>query len=302
MNKYNFELISGIDTLEITSPSYVIGEYPFITHDSSRRITQTDGEEKYRYRFNPNNTLIDVSTFDGYKMAFDYMIKTSGVKSPVKTRIDYCFDTYKGNYSDTFKRDKLLLLLIAIQYDLDNRYESIDMLTAEKKTLRVANQRIEVEAYNKALQEPHGYIKSRLEFRSKKLYDEDAEESKELRELDKWFIRIANSTTSTNFDRLVHELNVNLILRYHEEVSKKSITTSTEFVTKYADFIFSTRQLVDLYRRMGYKNPNSQASKYKKAHKIEFFSLNDMRKFAKAIRNSAALFVETDRAELSQIG
>lgn len=302
MKNIIFELFAGIDTLEITSPSFVNGEYPFITHDSSRRITKGDGEEKYRYRFNPNNTLIDVSTFEGYKAAFDYMISTSQVKSPVKTRIDYCFDTYKGNYTDTFKRDKLLLLLIAIQYDLDNRYESIDMLTAEKKTLRVANQRIEVEAYNKALQEPHGNIKSRLEFRSKKLYDDDAEESKELRELNKWFIRITNATTSTNFDRLVHELNIHLMRRYAEEMSKRSITTSTEFVTKYADFIFSTRQLVDLYRRMGYQNPNSQASKYKKSHKIEFFSLNDVRKFAKAIRKSAARFLEADDVKLSRIG
>ena len=152
------------------------------------------------------------------------------------------------------------------------------MLTAEKKTLRVANQRIEVEAYNKALQEPHGNIKSRVEFRSKKLYDEDAEESKEIRELENWFVKIANSTTSTNFDRLVHELNVHLMQRYAEEIEKQTVKTSAEFVTKYADFIFSTRQLVDLYGRMGYQNPNSQASKYKKSHKIEFFSLNDVLK------------------------
>ncbi|WP_295071280.1 hypothetical protein [Ruminococcus sp.] len=70
-DNYNVDLIAGIDTLEITSPTYVMGEYPFITHDSSRRITKGDGEEKYRYRFNPNNTLIDVSTFEGYKIALD---------------------------------------------------------------------------------------------------------------------------------------------------------------------------------------------------------------------------------------
>ena len=71
----------------------------------------------------------------------------------------------------------------------------LHMLTAEKKTLRVANQRIEVEAYNKALQEPDSDVMCRLELRSKKLYDDDAEAEKELRELDKWFTRLANATT-----------------------------------------------------------------------------------------------------------
>lgn len=302
-NNYSLDLHAGIDTLEVTSETYVIGAFAFITHDATRRITQDDTAiPKYRYRFNPDNTTIDASTFTGYQTALQYMLQASMLQNPVKTRIDYRFDLYSGAYTDVFKLNKLLLLLIAEQYNIKNRYQCIDMLTGEKKTLCIKNQYIEAEAYNKAIQEPDSGIMCRLELRSKKLYDDEAEETKELRELDKWFVRLANSTTTFNLDKLIKGLNDNLMERYKEEQARKSFANVAEFVTKYADFIFTTRQLVDLYRRIGYKNPNAAATKYKRSHKIECFSLNDIRKYAITIRASAEKFCTDTETKLSVCG
>lgn len=302
-DNYNLNLIAGIDTLEITSETYVMKECPFITHDTTRRITKDDTEvPKYKYRFNPDNTLIDTITFEGYQEALDYMLKSSNLVNPVKTRIDFRFDLYSGLYADVFKLNKLLLLLLAEYCDIKNRYQCIDMMTAELKTLCIKNQYIEAEAYNKAIQEPDSGVMCRLELRSKKLYDDDAEAEKELRELDKWFMRLANCTTTFNFNKLIQGLNDNLMERYAEGQERKAFANTAEFVTKYEDFIFSTRQLVDLYSRMGYQNPNSKATKYKKSHKLECFSLKDIRNYAQSIRASAEKFCNGHMTKISKIG
>lgn len=302
-NNYNIALIAGIDTLEVTSETYVVKEYPFITHDTTRRITKDDaGVPKYKYRFNPDNTMRDTSAFNGYQEALDYMLQTSNLINPVKTRIDFRFDLYSGLYVDVFKLNKLLLLLLAEYCDINNRYQCIDMLTAELKTLCVKNQYIEAEAYNKAIQEPDSGVMCRLELRSKKLYDDDAEAEKELRELDKWFIRLANCTIASTFNKLIKGLNDNLMERYADGQKRKAFANTAEFVTKYEDFIFSTKQLVDLYNRLGYKNPNAQATKYKKSHRLECFSLNDIRNYAQSIRASAERFCADYNTEISQTG
>lgn len=304
MNKsnYNISLISGIDTLEVSSETYVTKEFTFITHDSTRRITKDDDTPRYKYRFNPDNTLLDTSTFGGYQEALQYMLQASKLVNPVKTRIDFRFDLYSGAYTDVFKLNKLLLLLIAEYCDIKNRYQCIDMLTAEEKTLCIKDQRFEAEAYNKAIQEPKSGIACRLELRSKKLYDESAEETKELKALNDWFLKLANCATAVNLDKLIKDLNDNLMERYKEEQARKSFANAAEFVTKYADFIFTTRQLVDLYNRLGYQNPNSQATKYKKSHKLECFSLNDIRKYTMIIRASAEKFCADAETKLSVCG
>lgn len=302
-NNYNIDLIGGIDTLEVTSETYVVKEYPFITHDTTRRITKDDTEiPKYKYRFNPDNTMLDTSTFEGYQAALDHMLKASKLVAPVKTRIDFRFDYFNGRYTDVFKLNKLLLLLLAEYCDIKNRYQCIDMLTAELKTLCIKNQYLEAEAYNKAIQEPDSGVMCRLELRSKKLYNDEAEAEKEIIELEKWFVRLASCTSTFNFNKLINGLNDNLIERYAEGKKRKAFANTAEFVTKYEDFIFSTRQLVDLYSRMGYQNPNSQATKYKRSHKMECFSLNDIRKYTKAIRSSAEKFCSDHKIKLSQIG
>lgn len=296
MNKTNFniELYAGIDTLEVTTPTFLPpNSFVFITHDSTRRYTQDETTTpKYKYRFNPDKTMIDTSTITGYKTALTTMFETTAVLTPVKTRIDFRFDCYNSEYEDTFKLNKLLVLLIAEKNNIKNRYQCIDMLTAEPKTLCIKNKYIEAEAYNKALEEPDSFINWRLELRSKALYDDENENNKELHELKKWYVRLANATETANFNKLTTTINTHLMARYEEQKAKRIFSKDNEFITKYADFIFSTRQLTDLYKRMGYARPEKKTSEYRKNHKIEFFSLSQIRSYILTIRASASRFTE----------
>lgn len=298
-NNYNLDLYAGIDTLEVTTSTYLPKDsFAFITHDSSRRVTEDENAiPKYKYRYNPDNTLLDTSTLAGYQNALDYMLSATAVVNPVKTRIDFRFDDYKTDYGNTWKLNKLLLLLVAEAYKIKNRYQCIDMYTGDPLTLCIKNKYLEVEAYNKALQEPDGNIKSRLELRSKALYDTDCEGEKEVRELNKWFARLANATTTSIFDRLVVGLNDHLMLRYSEHKQNNEVSKASEFVFRYSDFIFTTKQLVDLFRRMGFKRPDKKAAEYRRSHKIEFFSMGDVRKYVLTIRDSAARFMENAENE-----
>lgn len=292
MKKLDFDSnVLVIDTLEITTPTYIAGTYPFLSHDSSRRMTMDDGiTEKYKYRVNPSKTFIDISTFTGYQQALKQIFQLTAFVNPVKTRIDFAFDFYGVDYEKAHKRNKLLLLLIANKYDMFNRYQSADMLTTEQKTLRVSNQRLEIEAYNKVLQEPDSCIGCRVEFRSKKLYDDSHEDSKELQELNNWFTKIASSLTAENFDCLIHQLTNNIMERYIKERTERDFDNMA-FIYKYEDFIFTAKQCKDIFALMGYARPDKQLTKYRKKYSgAEFFSLREMREYSLLFKAAAEKF------------
>ena len=46
------------------------------------------------------------------------MLNKANFDSPVKTRIDFRFDSLDENYNELLKLNKLLLSLIAIEFDL----------------------------------------------------------------------------------------------------------------------------------------------------------------------------------------
>ena len=287
----NTDFKAGIDTVEITTPTYYEGVYPCFTHDT-QRITQQDGAEpKYKYRVNPDKTGLNTDTLQGYKAALDVITEDTQLMNTTKTRIDFRFDVLDKEYTELYKINKLLLLLIAENYNVHNRYQTIDMLSGRGKTLRLQTKYIEAEFYNKAEQEPDGKVKCRLELRSKALYDRKNENGKEQKELKQWISRLKNATTGQTFDTLVNTLNDELIQRYSEERQQRTVTKPSEFVTKYADFIFTTRQLTDLFIRMGYDYPEQQTSRYKASHRLKCFSLTDMKNYVNQITKAAKAFI-----------
>ena len=292
MKQHNFDLVAaGIDTLEVQSLTYITGTYPFLSHDSSRRMTTEDGTPKYKYRINPDKTFIDTSSYEGYSTAMSKIFEVSALSNPVKTRIDFRFDFYGEDYDRTSKANKLLLLLIAEKYDIKNRYQCIDMLTAEQKNLCIKNRYLEVEAYNKAIQEPNSCIPCRVEFRSKALYDDSDEENKELRELDKWFVRIVSATTAENFNKVIAALNAHIMERYRQEKQSRSFDDMA-FLYKYEDFIFTSRQMKDLFSAMGYARADKKLGQYRAKYKgVEFFSLRQLRDYTLTFRESADIFI-----------
>lgn len=295
MNKGKLEnanIYFGIDTLQVksdTESALTKAEAPFI----SKIIIKDTDTGSYYYKLNPDKANNGLQIYNGYDYyaTYDSMINKLNLTNPVKTRIDFRVDSFDNNFNDLLKLNKLLILLIAEKYKVKNRYQSKDPLTQEELCVRIQNDRIEVENYNKAIQEPEDDVQNRIEFRSKKLYDDSAEHIKEYLEFANWCNRLDKAVTKEIFSTLQNKINQSLYERYYEQKDLKGFTIN-EFLYKYQGCIFTSKQLADLYRLFGYKDPEQQAKKYKRRKHIEYFSFTDLRQYVKKIKESGQRFFE----------
>lgn len=290
MNKaklINVDLYSGIDTIEVRTDNEIepTGAADFVP--TSSRVNNQ--KSTYFYKLNPDKGFgAAVYNSHDYYDTRDYMFDYLNMSNPVVTRIDYRFDCFDDNFNDLLKLNKLLIMLIAEQYKVNNHYESRDFMTLQELTVRIQNDRIEVENYNKAIEEPGGDVRNRLEFRSKKLYDSTAENNKEEREFRKWCNRLDKSVTADNFNCLQKKLT-DILANEYEKVRTEGVSTS-QFLYKFESSIFTSRQLREFYSQLGYKDPAQCAKRYKQRRRIEYFSLKNIRDYVDKIKESGAVF------------
>lgn len=283
-------IFMGIDTLDIKSDTPT--PYNNIKRNFMKKIEKRDVNlNSYTYMVKPDVANDNIMIYDNetYYKIYDYMVNSLELTNPTKTRIDYRFDCFNENFESLMKLNKLLILLIAETYNVNNRYESIDPLTLQQLCIRVQNSRIEAENYNKAVESPDGIVKNRLELRSKQLYYTEGEQVKEYTEFEKWCTRLDKSITKENFKALQDRLNTALYNCYCIESKSKGFAVN-EFLYKYQNSIFTSKQMADLYRYMGYKDPEQQAKRYKQRKGIEYFSLKDLLIYSEMIKGAGYKF------------
>lgn len=278
----------GIDTIEVKTNNEIepIGLANFIPK-LARKYRDTGA---YYYKLNPdkcNETSIYNAT--DYYNTINYMVNFLKLSESTKTRIDFRFDSFENDFDKLLKLNKLLILLIAEKYNIANCYFSNNPRTLEDLCIRVQTQYIEVECYNKAIEEPTGIVKTRLELRSKKLYDDTNESEKEHLQFMKWCDRLDDAISKENFENLQHTINNALCQKYSIESKEKGFSIS-KFLYKYQSSIFTSKQMAELYKLFGYKNPVQQASRYKYRNNIEYFSYNDLYNYVKIIKESGGAF------------
>ena len=253
--------------------------------------TYTDkstGEIKYTLKINANtyNCEIDITSFEHYKDVLAEIETEVGITDSTLTRVDVKFDSFIDNYDALFKLNKLLVLLIADTNKIKNRYHSVDPLTLENLTIRVQNDYLEAEYYNKVRQvDFRGEAKNRLELRCKSL-------SKTKKDIEQcfyyWFGKL---------DKLVkHYAEFQLLCNLHlmelwQDEKDVKVKCFYEFIRKHQDNIYSRKQLIDLFARLGTKNPASAADRFKSKNAIEYISVGDLKLHIKNIKKSADTFL-----------
>mgnify|MGYP003291982968 CR=1 FL=1 len=291
MNKnklYEENLYTGIDTIEVKSDTEI--DIDAVLDFKPKYVKKDSNTGRCFYKLNTNKgagTEIYNST-DYYTMR-DYMIDLLQMTNPVKVRIDFRVDSFDDNFNELLKLNKLLIMLIGERYKVKNEYYSINPRTLEELCIRIQNDRIEVENYNKGIEEPDGMVKNRLEFRSKKLYDDTDENEKEYNEFMKWCNRLDKSVTKENFEKLQQGLNNALYKQYKNECKRRGFKVN-EFLYKYQSSIFTSKQCADLFCRLGYKDPVQQAKRYKQRKSIEYFSYRDLLAYVQMIKDSGKQF------------
>ena len=280
----------GIDTLQVKSKSAIefdSSELPFVRSDIVRK---SDNSYSY-YILNPDkgNDNLGIYNSDDYYITLNYMLDKIELDEPLKTRIDFRFDSFDDNYDQLLKLNKVLLLLLAVKYKVSNRYKSQDLLTNEELTMRIQTKYIEAENYNKSLQEPEGEVKNRLELRSKALNHDIPENLKEWFEFCKWRDRLDNVITASNFDNLIKKTNAALADRYKEWTDKKGHKLSN-FIVHYENCIYTMPQLKQLLQMLGVSNYEQKAKDYKRLYDIECFSLREVKDYSAKIINAGEAF------------
>ena len=285
LNEIN--IYTGIDTLQIKSDSQSLlppEQAPYI----SKTICINTDTGAYSYKLNPDkaNGNTQIYNYKDYKEVCSLMITELGLTNPIKTRIDFRVDSFDDNYNQLEKLNKLIILLLSQSYKMDNRYQSEDPLTLDNLCIRSQNHRLEVENYNKSIQEPTGNVFNRIEFRSKHLTDTELE--KEYAEFLKWCNRLDKAVTKENYLKLQDVANYYLVKKYTEEKSR--LVTVSEFLYKYSSNIWTNHQLIDFYNQIGSKDPINNAKTYKRRKHIEYFSFKDLQTYVDKIKQSGEQF------------
>ena len=306
----NFQMLAGIDTLSIknvTDNPYDEKAYPYINQKVSRALNKN----YTYYRINPDKydtsrTISDYGIYDfvEYKQTLTQILSEMNLDNPIKNRIDMRFDRFDDNsYTDMLKMNKLLILLIAKHEDIEKRYQSYDFMTMRDLTIRIQDNRLEMENYNKAEEEPNGIVKSRLELRTKYFDPTTPEDLKELLLWEEWKERMSRSITKNNLDSLSWELNKFLLQVYPDfryEISNgKQLSQShilTLFLIAYRNQFFTRSQMIDfidMVKRSKWiecGNPAKRYEYYVKKYNFNLYSLYNVTLYFKRLCSFADEF------------
>lgn len=203
-------------------------------------------------------------------------------------RVDFRLDQTIDNYEELRKLNRLLITGLSILCGMSNRYESDDFLTEDKKTIKAGSDRLQVENYNKALQEPTNPTKNRLELRTLRVYEFGTK--KDLYQLvEDWKGRLQH--VLNNFDKMQDECNRNLLNRYQKEASNGTVRKLSDFIWLHQSKIYCRPQLVKLLTAIGAKNPDKAANNYKSRLKsLEYFCKADLKAYIDKISQSLTEF------------
>lgn len=278
----------SVHTIQIKCDKEITQDIQLLPYVNNKGVKNPNGT--YSYIINPNKYNGEVNSYAEYVSARDSIINCLEPVNPVITRIDYAINCYEDNFDRLYKLNKVLILLLCIKYNIDNRYGSFDLLTNRMLCSRVQKPRLEIENYNKLLEAPSDKTKNRLEFRSKQLYK--VQQDKEYSEFLKWIDRINESVNEKNYKNLQNITNDILYQEYNVEKEKRGFNTKS-YIYKYNKDFFTQAQLADFYQRTGlYKDPKAQARKYKYYNDIEYISLELLLEYANIIKQAGTIFFD----------
>lgn len=282
----------GVHTLSIATNDIICCD-----SDKGRQCIKTDknkvnpvtGEITYKAIVNPNKWSGLVTTYDDLQNVLTEITQEIGIKEYRIARADFAVDCFEDNYDELHKLNKCICLLLAIAYHLKNRYESVDPLSIEHLTTRVQSEYMECENYNKNIESDNtSPVYNRLEFRSKA----NLKTKKDIPDLvQDWCNRLDKAVNY--FDNLQNICNDYLIIRWNKEKDIK-VKSISEFIRKYQDNIYSSKQLINFYSRLGFDKPKSKAKNFKRYNHIEYLSLRDINIYIGSIKKSLKAYVNGD--------
>lgn len=281
--KYEFEnwnLIASIDTVSIKTPNKISIIPKGVT---VIRIVN----DITTFKVNPNTFIgKEIYTFTEYVEVMNRILEGMNVKEFWYSRIDIRFDSYWARYAEVSKINRLLILL----YYFDNQttyniYQSKNGWNQKDLSFCFRGNSTEIESYNKEEQEFRGMILSRLECRririTKPIRQQDISRQIVVA-MDFWKEKLLNCLI--HYEEMQKQLNRILIEQYWEGVDKGVYNTLNDFIQKNIAYIFSAKQMDDLFIQVGTEKPAWARYNFVKRHKtlkVDFITEKEIRKYVK---------------------
>ena len=302
----NYKLTGSFHTLEIKSPSFARSDDEEIDRCISARWNSTG--DTATSKINPNKLVGDALTFSEFKQILDAILYRSGVDSYRISRADMRFDSYNGShYKEYFKLHRYLLSAIAITYNVKNRYKSAELITEMPLSVAVKSDGFQIEAYNRQHKNlvtgnTGERATSRLEERTTGREWQKINRDIDFTDSDRNMAALQQEFTEAwdkrwkeakkNLKRVQDTYNDALVQAYKEGLDSKPVQfrSLTDFLIQKQDCIFTSRQMIDLLRRLGVDNPENRAKYHKKKYGIEYFSQADVDYAIREIRRAALEF------------
>lgn len=289
-NQYIENLYACLHTLSAKCDycNEVIADTEKIVKTSYPQKIRGKNEYEHYMMLNPNNAVGEhtmIKNYSDFNMVLQQALARMEVKNFKVTRADLCFNSDElGDYELFKKLNRLLICCIADSENIQNCYQTSDLWSDKSLSVAVKDHRIEVENYDKSIENPNVATKNRLEFRSKNLRGESLEDEF----TKKWFARLDRAVE--HFEAVQERYNKELNRLWDEDRNRsdkdKLYVSLTSFLLQYKDCIYTRKQLVELLEMIGIENPSSKAKNFKDRHTIEFFSKTDLKLIIEAIKSA----------------
>lgn len=254
----------------------------------SKRDVSTNGEIK-------NKSIINLNKYADRKLTkysdFDFelnkLILENNVKNYQFKRFDLAINFYDDeSFVNYYKLNNYLLNLITKIYKVKNNFATSDIKVNDNHSICIKNDMFEIEYYDK-YKESSGAdeVKTRLEFRKKRMDIENSKTSEPIYTMQYWFNMFDNILN--NQDELINEINPKLVKKYFKfETHEKQWKNIDDFIRCHTFNIFSSLQFKDLCIRFGMtkEQAENKLKNYKRNNKIEFFSDAELKLYIKFLK------------------
>jgi hypothetical protein len=225
-------------------------------------------------------TCYEVHKYSEYQQAIMYVLNYFQVFYFIYKRVDFRFDSYTVGFDEVEKLNKALILTYFTLHYTDNIYHTEHLVTKEDLNDCYKASTREIESYRKIKEEPTGMVLSRLEIRSVNQHRvKNTFPMTRPEELaGKWYGELKECSPA--YSKMLGTINHSLLKHYMENRAK--YPTANEFMRHNMDFVFTAKQMEELYSSMGVQNPVQARYNFIKRNKgldTSFYTEKDIEKY-----------------------
>lgn len=301
-NLKQLNIVSSVDTLSIITPEQY-NQLPEGVEDIGHRTLSNSSTELTSLKINPNKYAgYEIYHFYDFRSKMSELLKEAGISKFWHARVDFRFDSFQpeARYDKVEKVNRALIMCYYYQNPISkNLYETKHGWNRQRLSYCYKASTVELEFYNKEIEEPDGSVLSRFEVRSKRLG-----ELKDIFFMDRpyylaqrWKAQLSDCVDA--YSAMQREQNKVLYQQYIDGKENGIYNSPADFVQKNTDYIFIGEQMDELFSMMGAADPKRARYNFIARHKkldVKFIKASNLAQYVDYLCSCLdAFFVKDDK-------